>query len=356
MTQVPRTDRSRTREASRPNVGFTVVEILVTLAIILILVSILIVGLGRVAGTAQAASTRFLMNSMAMGLVQFKNDHGYYPPVLGEVVPFGSYPDGLGWGRDVLRPEFLGSDDNDGLENRQLWYSLTTPAEYLIGYGDRTADGYGIVGDILQVNVDAPGYTETPPVGFRSPGRDGAWGAVSNPAATSYGSFPGTFGARNPGNVGLAYPPNVGDNDLVVQGQRFGPYLELKDEDLLAGLRPDGSLSRPGDPDYEVLPKVVVDYWGEPIRYYRRGYVGGDPAADGDDLGLEDVFALRPWSFEAGVSAVGAGDADGDSATTPQLRAAQFGLLSSGADRRIDEERRVDQGEFNRDNIVEVGS
>jgi len=356
MDKVLRTDRTGGGGRLRARIGFTVVEILVTLAIILILVSVLVVGLGQVAGTAQGASTRFLMNSMAMGVVQFKNDHGYYPPVLGEVVPFGSYPNGQGWGRDVLRPETMVEDDVESTLYRQRWYSVTTPAEYLIGYGDRTADGFGIVGNVLQVDPNAPGFSESPPVGFRSPGRDGAWGAVSNPANTSYGSFPGTFGARNPGNVGLTYPPGEDDNEPTVSGQVFGPYLELKDENLLAGIRPDGTIARAGDPDYEVMPKVVVDYWGEPIRYYRRGYVGGDPSTNVDALGLEDVFALRPWSFEAGTSAVGQSDATGDSATTPQLRAAQFGFLSAGPDRRIVDDRRIDDGEFNRDNIVETGS
>ncbi len=355
MTKVARTERRRPPHAVPLRVGFTVVEILVTLAIILILVSILIVGLGQVSGTAQEASTRFLLNSMSMGLVQFKNDHGYYPPVLGENVPFGSYPEGRGWARDVVIPDSMVSGGPTALDDRQRWYSITTPSEYLIGYGDRSADGYGIVGSVLDVNVDAPGFTESPPVGFRSPGRDGAWGSVSNPANTGYSNFPGTFGARNPGNVGVAYPADPSDNDAVISGQVFGPYLELKDEDLLAAIRPDGSIARQGDPDYDVMPKVIVDYWGEPIRYYRRGYVSGDPAIDAGELGLEDVFVLRPWTFEAGVNTAGAADAAGDAATTPQLRAAQFGFLSAGADRRIVEDRRVDEGEFNRDNIVEIG-
>ena len=56
---------------SRVRVGFTVVELLVVLAIIILLVGILLVGLTQAAGSAQAAQTRFLMNSMAAGLVQF---------------------------------------------------------------------------------------------------------------------------------------------------------------------------------------------------------------------------------------------------------------------------------------------
>ena len=67
--------------------AFTVVELLVVLAIIILLVGILVVGLGQAAGTAQKAQTRFLLNSMAAGLAQFKGDHGYLPPVLGDGSP-----------------------------------------------------------------------------------------------------------------------------------------------------------------------------------------------------------------------------------------------------------------------------
>ena len=85
---MPSPVRSRTRFGLAPvglaRVGFTVVELLVVLAIIILLVGILLVGLNQAAGTAQAAQTRFLMNSMAAGLVQFKRDHGYLPPVLGD--------------------------------------------------------------------------------------------------------------------------------------------------------------------------------------------------------------------------------------------------------------------------------
>ena len=73
--------RSR-RFARRP--GFTVVELLVVMAIIILLIGVLLVGLSQAAGTAQKAQTQFLMNSMAAALAKFKGDHGYLPPVLGD--------------------------------------------------------------------------------------------------------------------------------------------------------------------------------------------------------------------------------------------------------------------------------
>ncbi|MEE2972168.1 MAG: hypothetical protein VX672_03500 [Planctomycetota bacterium] len=357
--------------ARRP--AFTVVELLVVMAIIILLIGILLVGLSQAAGTAQKAQTRFLMNSMAAALAQFKGDHGYLPPVLADGSLFGGQgtPDNLpGWSRDVVLPPPSGPDpDNDQVRGRQNWFSVTSPSEYLLGYGDRTADGYGLVGGFADAEEGQPGFVESPAVGFRSPGGDGAWGAIFNPR-TGYESFPGTFIARNPVNAGLPYvPPSAAGfqaNDIKVRGRIYGPYLELKDENLLGGLRPDGTVARPEDPDYATRPKVILDYWGTPIRYYRNPYVGGDPRADvGGGLGISDVFALRPWTLEEGVFVDGIGDdmsGDGnyngggdDSATTPQLKAGEFALLSAGPDRRISRDARVDVDEFNRDNIVEIG-
>ncbi|MBC02476.1 MAG: hypothetical protein CMJ34_04110 [Phycisphaerae bacterium] len=348
---------------SRVRVGFTVVELLVVLAIIILLVGILLVGLTQAAGSAQAAQTRFLMNSMAAGLVQFKRDHGYLPPVLGDGSQFGGAgtPNNLpGWSRDVILAPAWSPNDPGGpaIAGRQAWFSLTSPAEYLLGYGNRTGDGYGLVGSISDAPVDSPGYFETPTLGFRAPGGDGAWGAVFNPRQ-GFESLTGVYAARNPGNANLPYvsDPSGGSsaNNTLVRGRIFGPYLELKDENLLGGLRPDGSISRPEDPDYDIRPKVILDYWGTPIRYYRNPYNGGDPAAVTRSLDLSDVFALRPWSFEEGVLVEGVADANGDRSSSSQLQSGEFALMSLGADRRETPGTRVDESEFNRDNIVEIG-
>lgn len=343
------------RPAGRRPHGFTVVEMLVTLAIIITLVGVLVVGLTQASGAAQRAQTKFLMNSMAAGLAQFKGDHGYLPPVLGAGVTPNNLP---GWSRDVFRPPFCKGCQN--LQLRQGWYSVTSPAEYLLGYGNRTADGYGIVGDITEVNPSAPGYVESPPLGYRAPGADGAWGAIFNPRP-QFASLAGAFAARNPGNAGLPYvpdptQPNAAANDIRVRGRIYGPYLELKDSNLLGGLRPDGTIARPEDDDYEIRPKVILDYWGTPIRYYRTPYIGDDPAAEVyGSLDLGEVFALRPWEFEASERGEGAEDFNGDVATTSALKSAGFALLSEGADRTTDETARRDEQEYNADTIVELG-
>jgi type II secretory pathway pseudopilin PulG len=352
-------DASRIHWRSRR--GFTVVEMLVTLAIIITLVGILVVGLSRASGAAQRAQTKFLMNSMAAGFAQFKGDHGYLPPVLGSLTDWGQSgtPNTYaGWSRDVISPPFCGNCPN--LDNRQRWFSITTPAEYLLGYDNRTGDGYGIVGDITQTSPNVPGYLESPPLGYRAPGADGAWGAIINPRQ-QFSGLTGTYAARNPGNAGLPFVQNPGTggsaaNDIRVRGRIYGPYLELKDSNLLGGLRPDGTISRPEDDDYEIRPKVILDYWGTPIRYYRRAYGGLDPSADiSRDMSLAEVFALRPWEFEVGETADALADATGDMATTPGLKAAEFALLSEGPNRRTTNDRRRDDQEYNVDTIVELG-
>ena len=225
---------------------------------------------------------------------------------------------------------------------------------------DACRHGYGIVGDITQVSPNAPGYLESPPLGYRAPGADGAWGAIINPNPQGIGVL-GGFASRNPGNAGLRpdfnpQSPPLDNNGIPVRGRIYGPYLELKDANLLGGLRPDGTIARPEDDDYEIRPKVILDYWGTPIRYYRRPYIGLDPAADVPrDMSLAEVFALRPWEFEAGEGADALADVDGDTATTPGLKAASFALLSEGPDRRTDNDRRRDAEEYNADTLVELG-
>lgn len=326
------------------SIGFTIVEMLVVLAIIVMLVGILIVALAKAAASGQSASTSFLMSSIGSALSQFQGDHGYAPPVLGDNGTPSNQP---GWSRDAIPP---------GPTTTQEWFSVTTLPEYLLGYGGRDEDGYGVVGDVTQ--AANPGRLETPSLGIRSPGKDGVWGAVFNPRSGGFGA-PGGFFKRNPGNAGTQIPvpyPNMTNNGVQIDGRVFGPYLELKDPKLLGGLRPDGTIAGPEELDFDQRPKVILDYWGTPIRYYRRPYQGDDPSISGGGVNLGDVFALRPWMITANLESDGAGDVNGDTSTTPELKSAIYALLSAGPDRGIYGAGRINVEETNRDNIVEVGN
>ncbi|MGA1225255.1 MAG: type II secretion system protein [Phycisphaerales bacterium] len=340
--------------------AFTLTELLVVIAIIVLLIGVITVVIGSTAKRAQVVKTQFLMNSIASGLVQFNTDFGYYPPVLGRK---DASPPVEGFARDVVRySDISGSND---LERQQLWYSYTTLADFLIGYGHRGEDGYGIV----RGGPAGPGNREAPPFGIRSPGSDGCWGAVYSPQPT-YANSPaarGGYRARNPAR--LAQPPAVTNNQwnaAAVEGRVYGPYIDSMDERLIGGLTGFDASGRPsivtndqGIDNFDQLPKVLLDYWGEPIAYYRAPYGGDDlksnvPSQAGGFLNLGDVFVLRDYDILEGDRSEGAADARGDRNSNGNLKSASFALFSNGPDRLADRGARRDLNEVNKDNIVEA--
>ncbi len=352
---------------------------MVVIGIVIMLLGILFVALSGATRSAQAANTRALMNSMKTALVQFRNDIGYLPPVLGDPTVDTSLPqnnhdlrklfdprgEDLNWQTDAdnVLPERQINGNPNGFyaANIQEWFSWTTLPEYLLGYGDRGNDGYGV--DVLGNYAN-----EQPPLGIRDPGSDGVWGA------TVYGAANGSLDARMRG-------PGGDFNAQTVAGKVYGPYLELKDPNLLAST--DGNvLSYPGDPGYlPNNPKVIVDYWGNPIRYYRRLYSPGSLKSPYRPHGtgtrpptLSDVFVLRPFEITAGTAIDGIGDdsqlyVTGDPSTTAALNSAEFALFSSGPDGLLNQDLRYDSPDddgndpfgngptsfANEDNIVELG-
>jgi len=327
---------------------------LVTVAIIVLLLTVVIVALSQAARGAQRARTQFLMSSISQGLTAFKGDHGYLPPILGRD-PSVPIPEAQKTHRDGYAPP--DPTTSNYLQQLQQYRSATSLAEYMLGYGDRRQDGYGRVGAGL---AGSPGDRETPVLGFRSPGDDGVWGAWTNPRP----NFPatGSLFSRNPGgvvnpaNLNPFGAPNVNANNDVIVGQTYGPYISLADERLLGAITPNGDIVFPGEGEYDAtLPKVIVDYWGQPILYYRRPHQPRNPAAADLRTHLGDVFALRPWSIPPGQDIDGAADAAGDTGSTRTLRAAEYALFSAGPDRTFDEAQRNDPDGFNRDNIVELG-
>jgi general secretion pathway protein G len=325
--------------ARRARRGFTLIELLIAIAIIIVLLSILVIAVNAATRTGQSANTRALLNTLEQGLTQFRNDIGYYPPVLGPsraLVPVPPEPDDLG----VL---------NRGAV--QVWYSWTTLAEYLLGYDDRLMDGYGAA------PADPPTHPERPLLGLRSPGPDGVWNATMNVVNP---------GARNP----------------VASGKVYGPYIDLRDVRMLGCIDPGAKyddtrpipVSFPGETGYnDDFPKVICDYWGQPIRYYRRWYPqsmlqagyrptdrNGDGAVDPVPT-LSQVFLLRPWTImpSEGINstpddASGGGGGGGDPSSVTALETAEAALFSPGPDRSNTRMVRRDEDEFNEDNIVEL--
>ena len=318
--------------------GFTLLELLVVTAMIILLLGILIVALNRGTRTAQSTNTRALMTSISQALVRFQGDIGYLPPVLDVDRDLKPIPD--------PGPSF--GSFGQYVQDIQAWYSVTSLAEYLLGYGDDKDDGYGNVSD---GTIGA--------LGLRDPGPDGVWGATVN------GHADGSLVSRNSG---------AGSASV---GKVYGPYLELKDDHLLGSI--DGNeenVSLPGEGNYDPKkPKVILDYWGKPIRYYRRVYRQGglkypyrpDPNIAGDILPtLADVFVLRPYDLDPGSATdvrPDLADANNDTTTSFELKTANFALFSGGPDRSFDWNVRFDARDIdddgitgeNEDNVVEVG-
>jgi len=343
--------------------AFTIIELLVVVAIIIILLSLVLLAMNSASKAAQKARTAALMDSMKKGLISFKEEIGYYPPMLG---PAATPPDRL---RELLPPP----DPSAATYAQQMqdYYSSAVFGDYLIGYGSHREDGYGFVGGAPN-NQDWD--AETPATGIRHPGPDGVW------YSTIYGTASGglidrmkTTGTNWPSEFDAGNPSATPEADI---GKKYGPYLELSDERLLASTNCTYANNAmeilntyfPGDANYNAAnPKIIVDYWGSPIRYYRRPYPVGalgqsyraiDRNGDGviDRVPtLSDVWLLRPWTVTSGSESTGLPDAAGNTVTTRELEAAEFGLFSAGPDRSLTKDRTVDAAEFNKDNIVVLG-
>ena len=360
--------------------GFTVVEILVVLGIVIGVISTLIVGLGYGARRARIANTEFLMNSIVVGLKLFSSETGYMPPILGVPSQVGSGVTGtafgqLGWCRDMLDPPSLAGTQNGGptygswstaqRQNLQKWCSATTIPEYLLGLGDRSQDGYGVIMEgtgALPTNTNTPGYREQPALGIRNPGPDGGWGSRINPRVNPSNGVQGQglFGSRN-----LASPvPAIGNADSTsafLRGKSLGPYLEVKSDSEIGGLtgfQTDGTpiVAKPGEiNNFDLAPKCLLDFFGKPIIYYRRGYLNRDPRSTDRTWSLADIVALRPQRFNPGEDVNAMPDANNDSGASRAALSSEFALLSFGPDQRWNPNIRADTEGYNEDNIVRFG-
>ena len=352
--------------------AFTIIELLTVVGVIVVLAGLLVVAVSSASKAAQAASTRSMMGAVSRGLTQFKTDLGYLPPVLGSPGTGASQTGSVGYLRDLVIPPILtGGSTPLQVTQIQNYYSMTSMVEYLIGPGGKDEDGYGAIGTVSQWTdpaVKIAALKESPAAGIRSPQKDGVWGAYSNPNAGTQSL--GNFSRRN-------LPQGINANTSTVanvSGRMLGPYLELKDGSLLGAIVGTDSVTgqpivaRAGDNNWNpTAPKVLLDYYGQPMRYYRKGYANGDPKRIGGKLvgggfgagvgwDLSDIFVLRPQRFDPNTEIDGLADALGDTASSKSLQMADFALFSSGPDQRADFTVRRDATLFNEDNVVEVGN
>ena len=383
------------RRHSRYRHGFTVIELLVVIAVIIVLVGLLLTGLRAVSGAGRDAITKSRFQAISQALSAFRNDHGYFPPILrGGLTPQRQGP---AYNDLVPSPLFDPSNSSYAVQ-MQGWYSVTTLPEFLLGICGRNVDGYG------QVAGDSNSDTELPALGIRSPGADGVWGsslyysgpglpgsALAEDRQRSIYS-PGTLRFRRPGPV---YGPYLGidqrdflgkiqstDQTWSVNDQEPEPLRLLNENDQSWTLDPcDLSLTDQQKPAF-----VLLDGFGKPIEYFRTPYAVGDLARNSDKdydnipgnglqrSTLAHVIRLRPFTFTAvdvEFSTEEDGDGSGaytssfvtdlgpeaanppDGSTSLELKSAQWAIFSGGVDQTYNPW--VRSAAVNEDNLVEIG-
>jgi len=328
--------------------AFTLVELLVSIGVITLLLTILIVALGGARNTAQRVAAQQTVTSLGTAVRAFKNDFGFAPPLVkdnnsdkygparvpsvtappspvfngppinlpGNVTPqtfrFSTAADNAA-DRDYLRLSAV-TDPRDWQTTADYRFSEYSLAYYLVGALPATVDG-----------VDGPGFTGVT--------RDGAF----TRSGVRYAPYFDTAG--QPDSIGLY----VSDGITLAQSEREGRY-ELRDRNGVA------------------------------IRYYR--WLSGDPAGGAarqvrtpNDLRVPFTVAGRSFGIDG--SQVRYDD--------PSLREAEWAIVAAGpsgtfgdlgtegAQRIVDATGvRIDSSDQDgvvaravpvaqRDNIVEVG-
>jgi len=281
--------------------AFSLIELLMVIAIIGLLVSVLIVALNKVRGTGESASTEQLMRAIDMSLSQFKSDHGFLPPLLDDTIAAN--------GSAELVPYDIARAD------RIDYYSSLTLAPYLIGVGDLNGDGRqdeyddGLAG-----------------AGFRDPGRDRSWG-YSYAASGGRGRKQYWRDQEKPGR-------SAGD-PKVIPGPTFGPYLTVGGEDrIVYGTNRTGAAFTDARPLF-----AVTDYWGGAIRYFRHWPKVLPPG--------ETLESHVPVWF-------GSLRADQVESFKMQSRSVEYVLMSIGPDGKADDNTL--DAEENEDNVVRAQS
>ena len=286
--------------------GFTLIEMMVTIALIALLVSILVVTGSRVRRIADNKQTNQTLVSIKTGLEQFHDTFGYYPPLLDD--------------RQSPITQFLSvvSDPNELKKNEVHYYSTLTLAPYLIGVGDINHDGNPNVNGQNADEFDDGLAGE----GFRDPGRDHAWG--------------GALQSDNRKKYWQHYQD--ADPDGKLRGRVTKRLVDLDDSLKRA-------VDRTGN-EIQFYLFQLNDVWERPIRYYRN-WNAKETELDTDGLPIDWP---REW-----FGSVLAEDREG---FVSQLRSAPFVLMSSGRDRlatpeTLDGDQATADNDI--DNILEVG-
>lgn len=227
--------------------GFTIIELSVVLVIIGIVASIAFVTFGRAIRTGREAGERMFLNSLSTAVQQFKQDNGFFPPLLNDNI-------------DPTTELRL-----DMPLDRLTRQPLARNAAYLRG----------------EVNPTGP-----------------RWSVYSLPFYLT-----GTLGAMEDGVDGPGYTKVLEDGTFSRKGRKI--------ESLFDFGRDAARIRRHPDPANAANEAVFVDRWGKvsasttwmplnTIRYYRwepRFYPAGTPnAGTVQNYNVPKILGLPPFS------------------------------------------------------------
>lgn len=289
--------RPKTRRPRR-RAGFSLVELLLVVAIVGLLVGLLIVALNKVRASGEKTSTEQLMRAIDMGLAQFKSDHGFLPPLLDDTIAANGSTELVPYPLTNLRDI--------------RYYSTLSLAPYLLGVGDLNGDG-----DLDEYDDGVAG------AGFRDPGRDRSWGY----------QYVGPNG-RGRRQYWRDQEKTIG-NVRQIPGQIYGPYLAVTGDDRIVY-----GTNRTGSPFTEDRPLfVITDYWGGAIRYYRQW-----PKSLPQGERIQDHVPAWFGSFAP----------DQVESFLMQVRSVDYVIMSVGPDGKAHDDKI--EAEENRDNLVRAQS
>ena len=309
-------NKARTKSRSSHRLaGFTMVELLAVIGIILVLAGLLLVAMGKARQSARRSQATRQMATITAALDSFKGDFGWYPPLVTNRDEQGNLNNPLANGEAMyLVPEAAyrsastgGNSAPDAYRSameKARYHSSVSLALYLIGAGD-------LNGDEIE-NYDQPGTERIEPnfddgldgPGIRHPGADKSWGGAAD--RTLQQTTTSTYPNGDVRLVASVAPP---------RGREYGPYLD-------PGLLGD-SLVRRADSMFH-----IVDSYGYPIRYYRNYPTRG---LSDNQLDLT-VVPIELRSLDSFVAQTDDDDIARATEIDRELLTADFALLSCNSD------------------------